>query len=178
MIINNQVQQNFGSFAKYQTVVDEHLVRGRCVTNPFRLYSMKQEGINQIIDLRNTCYIKRPLEKFFCKLLDINYENFRYSYRNPELPSEDFFSRLNQKIIDNDGKTYIHCAHGKRRTGICVAIYEKFNTPKSDKDIIDNMIDLGFHEVEDPTNTRKNKRIKTIYNNLIGQYFPELKKVD
>lgn len=168
----------FGSLAKHQLIVDDKLIRGRSVLSPRKLYKMKKEGVNQVIDLRNTSYVKRPLEKFFCRILGINYENFRYPFRNPSLPSEDFFMRLNKTITDNDGKTYIHCAHGKRRTGVCVAVYEKFHTSKSDSDIIRDMVDLGFQEIENQHNSPKVRKIKTIYNDLIEKYFPSLKKVD
>lgn len=174
----NIATPSFGSLAKHQLIVDDKLIRGRAVLSPYRLYQMKKEGINQVIDLRNTSYVKRPLEKFFCGLLGVKYKNFRYSYRNPELPSEDFFTRLNKTITDNEGKTYIHCEYGKRRTGVCVAVYEKFHTPKCDRDIINDMVDLGFQEIKNPNNTRKVQKIKTIYNNLLEKYFPALKKVD
>ena len=63
------------------SVVDQNLIRGRAVTSPIRLYKMKKVGINQIIDLRNSSFIKSPLEKFFCKFLGIKYRNLKYPHR-------------------------------------------------------------------------------------------------
>lgn len=172
------VQQHFGSLAKFQTVVDNRLIRGKAVLNPVRLYKMKQEGINQVIDLRNTSYVKRPLERFFCNVLGIKYENFRYSYRNKTMPSDDFFARVNESILENNGKTYIHCQHGKRRTGVCVAVYEKLYTDKKDEDIISNMVRIGFHEVKETLGSKKEAKIKEMFNNLLDKFFPEMKKVE
>lgn len=164
--------------ASFQKVVDDRLVRGSCVTSPFRLYKMKKDGINQIIDLRNTSYIKRPVERFLCQMMGIKYLNYRYSYRKTALPSGDFFEKVNDTIIKNDGITYIHCAHGKRRTGVCVAVYEKFHTPKKDKDILADMVKLGFWEITENKNTSKEHKIKNIYNNLIDRFFPGLERIN
>ncbi len=166
--------QSFGSLAKFQSVVDERLVRGPRVTCPWRLYEMKREGVNQIIDLRNCSYVKRPMEKFFCQLLGIKYVNYRYSHKNMTLPGDDFFKRVNDTILENDGKTYIHCMKGKRRTGLCVAMYEKLHTDKSDLEIIDNMIEKGFKEVNGFRDSKKAQRMRTVCDDFIKKYFPKL----
>ena len=44
---------NFTGLAKFQKQVDQRLIRGKAVTCPWQLYKMKQEGITQVIDLRN-----------------------------------------------------------------------------------------------------------------------------
>lgn len=151
----NFSNQNFGSLAKSQSVVDERLIRGPRVSCPWRLYQMKREGINQVIDLRNGSYFNRPMEKFFCKLLGIKYVNYRYSHKDINLPSDDFFKRVNDTILNNDGKTYIHCLLGKRRTGVCVALYEKLHTDKSDSVIIKNMLEKGFNDIEGRKNSKR-----------------------
>lgn len=135
---------------------------------------MKQEGINQIVDLRNCSYVKRPMEKLFCKLFGIKYVNYRYSHKDINLPSDDFFKRVNNTILENEGKTYIHCQRGKRRTGVCVAIYEKLHTSKSDCEIVDNLIGKGFKSISKSCSIKKAERIKTIYNSFMEKYFPDL----
>lgn len=150
----------------YMTVVDNRLVRGRAVTSPVRLYKMKKAGITQIIDLRNTSYIQSPIEKVFCKLFGIKYKNCKYPHRLDKLPTPDFFYDVNNSIIKNNGKTYIHCQKGKRRTGICVALYEKYFTDKPIDKIISNMVKLGFQDIfEKPNNTRSIK-----YFNIIKEF--------
>ena len=96
---------NFNGLAKFQKTVDNKLIRGRAVCCPWRLNEMKKEGITQIIDLRNTSWIERPIEKFFCKMLGIKYKNFKYPYRLKYLPDKSFFDSINHQIRGNEGKS-------------------------------------------------------------------------
>ena len=137
------------------TKVDDNLIRGKSVTSPLRLY--------QIIDLRNTSFVKRPLEKFFCKLIGIKYQNMKYPHRMDTVPKPAFFYDVVNSIVENKGKTYIHCEHGKRRTGLCVAMYEKLRTHKPIDKIISDMVRLGFSDVfAAPSNKRSIKYYKII----------------
>ena len=61
MNINTDTKINFTALPKFQIPVDNKLVRGRAVTCPYRLYKMKNEGITQIIDLRNSAYLESPI---------------------------------------------------------------------------------------------------------------------
>ena len=164
---------HFSNLSKNQIRVDERLVRGKAVTCPFRLYKMKQEGINQIIDLRNSALLFSNIEKFFCRLLGIKYLNFPYKHRANNLPQQNFFSSINKRIVNNDGKTYMHCQYGKRRTGVCTAVYEKFCTKKSKQDILDDMINIGFQDVFLDKNTPKIQKYRQILYDFIQRYFPE-----
>lgn len=179
MNIQTNTPINFTALPKFQIPVDEKLIRGRAVTCPYRLYKMKQEGITQIIDLRNSARLESPLEKFFCKLLGIKYNNCRYPHRLNKLPKKIFFTNINNLINNNSGKTYIHCQYGKRRTGISVAIYEKEYTNKSKTEILDNLINLGYMELKEKPNSYKIKKIKSILKDFLQKYYPEeLKRFD
>lgn len=167
---------NFTGLPKFQIKVDDRLIRGRAVTCPYRLYKMKQEGITQVIDLRNSSYLERPLERLFCKLLGIKYKNEKYPHRLNILPEHNFFENINQAILKNDGKTYIHCQYGKRRTGICTAIYEKYHTTKSKDEIISNMLNLGYKELLVDKVTYKTKKLQSIFDDFLKKYYPESKK--
>ena len=129
------------------------------------------KGVTQVIDLRNTSFFARPIEKLLCKILGIKYINHRYAHSSTALPSADFFESVNKSIIENNGKTYIHCMKGKRRTGMCVAVYEKKNSSKPSKEIIDNMVNLGFWEFD------KNKTPKRL-SNLQGVFSEFVEKID
>ena len=155
---------------QYMIQVDNKLIRGKAVTSPLRLYKMKQAGINQIIDLRNTSFVKRPIEKFFCKLFGIKYQNFKYSHLLESLPEPQFFYNVNNAIRKNEGKTYIHCQKGKRRTGICVALYEKYFTQNSLNKIISNMINIGFTDVFTTPNTKQSKKYYRIIKEFLNTY--------
>lgn len=170
-ITTNSSKITYTGLPKFQTIVDNRLIRGRAVSCPWRLYKMKQEGITQIIDLRNTSVFQRRLEKIFTKLLGIKYINYKYPHRLNTLPESTFFNKVNQTILDNSGKTYIHCQYGKRRTGICVAIYEKLHTKKTKEEIIDNIYKLGFQELKDNPNSFKIKKLQSIFNDFMKKYY-------
>lgn len=154
-------------------IVDDKLIRGRAVTSPLRLYTMKKNNINQIIDLRNTHSIKKTIEKLTCKMLGIKYINLKYSHRSKRLPNQEFFEKINETILNNNGKTYIHCRYGKRRTGVSVAIYELKHSNKSKKEIIQNIFDLGFPELKNPQEqtSKRMKRYQLIIKELFEKYF-------
>ena len=168
-IVNSKL--NFKALPKWQIPVDNRLVRGAAVVSPIKLYKMKKEGITQIIDLRNSSFISRPIEKFFCKILGIKYVNHKYPHRLSTLPADTFFKKVNEDIVNNKGKTYLHCLKGKRRTGICVAIYEKEHTNKTKKEIIDNVLNMGFQEVRDNTPSFKTPHLKSIFEDFIKKYY-------
>lgn len=159
--------------AKYQTVVDKRLVRGRAVTSPFRLYKMKQAGITQVIDLRGSSYVKRPIEKFFCKMFGIKYNNLKYPLDSNVVPEHKFFENVNNAIVNNNGKTYIHCGSGKKRTSVCVAVYEKSHTLKTDGQIISNVLKTGFEELNHGKYGPKRDKLLHIFKDLAKKYFPE-----
>ena len=169
----------FNGLPKFQLKVDEKLIRGRSVNCPWRLHKMKKEGITQIIDLRNTSTIERPIERFFCNLLGLKYINVRYPNRLNTVPAIEFFEKINNLIRSNNGKSYIHCEYGKRRTGICVALYKKMNTDKSAKEIIEEMLDIGYKELIQKHFSPKKRKSKKIFTDFIKKYFPEeIKRLD
>ncbi len=179
MNINTDTKINFTALPKFQIPVDNKLIRGRAVTCPYRLYKMKNEGITQIIDLRNSAYLECPIEKFFCKLLGIKYNNCKYPHRLNKIPNSEFFTNINKLILNNSGKTYIHCQYGKRRTGISVAIYEKEHTSKSKTEILNNLVNFGYMEIKEKTNSYKIKKLQSILKDFIQKYYPEdLKSFD
>ena len=164
------------NFDKFSTRVSPGLLRGRAVNCPYRLYQMKQAGINQIIDLRNSAFFQSRLEKFYCKLFGLKYYNFKYSYRSYHLPEHDFFEKINNTIISNDGQTYIHCQHGKRRTGICVAVYQKECLKKPYEEIFADLFNFGFRDMHTNKNPIKRKHLLSIYYDFVRRYYPQFAK--
>ena len=155
------------------TIVDSRLLRGRVVSCPYRLYSMKKNGICQIIDLRNTPSFTKYMEKFFCKILGIKYLNCRYPHRLNVLPEESFFNKVNNAIINNDSKTYIHCQRGKRRTGVTVAYYEKNIMQLSQEEVLKNLVKNGYKDIN--INTKMGNKYFNILTEFIDKYLPETK---
>ncbi len=148
--------------------VDDKLIRGKAVTSPYRLYTMKQNNITQIIDLRNTSYIKKYIEKFFCKLFGIKYVNIKYSHRLDNLPEENLFQQVVNAITGNPKQTYMHCEKGKRRAGIIAAYYEKKSLNKSNEEVIDNLMNNGFSNLN--IHTPKGKKYIGILTEFIDTY--------
>ena len=105
--------------------IDKKLVRGQYILSPLKVYELKKQNINQIIDLRKGNIITQNIEKFLCKLFGIKYINRPYNLTDKTFVSKDFFLKTNELITKNNGTTYIHCKLGKHRTGLCVAAYEK-----------------------------------------------------
>ena len=161
------------NLSKFQTQVSPQLVRGKAIHCPYMIYKMKQNGVNQIIDLRNSAFFQSRLEKFYCKLFGIKYYNFKYSYRLYNLPEHDFFEKINNTIINNDGQTYIHCQHGKRRTGICVAVYQKECLKKTYEEIFADLFNFGFRDMLTKKSQAKRNHLMSIYCDFVKRYYPQ-----
>lgn len=153
------------------TKVDNKLLRGSCITSPLKIRKMKDKGITQIIDLRNSAHFESQLEKFFCKMFGIKYVNLKFSHRQNNIPNHDFFEKINENILSNKGKTYIHCQYGHHRTGLAVAIYEKLHTKKDNTQIIKDMINNGYTEIASNGTTKKEKKYIHQYNQMMDMYF-------
>ena len=162
---------NFYGLCKKPVIVDNKLMRGCAISSPFKLKKMKEEGITQIIDLRNSARIESPFEKLMCNLLGIKYQHCNFSHRLNELPSNDFFETINKLIISNKGKSYVQCEYGKHRTGLVVAIYEKLHTQNRDKKIIENLINNGYKEITKEGKTNKEKKYIGLYQQMMDRYF-------
>lgn len=165
----NYYRINFKSYLKKPIKVDDKLMRGCCVTTPWKLFALKKAGVTQIIDLRNNS-LKKVLEKLFCKIFNIKYINFKYSHRLDYLPQQDFFEKVNNTILENKGMTYMHCEKGKRRSGICQAFYELFCLDKSKQDIKNNLLNFGFREFFEHSETKRAQKYQKIFNEFIEKY--------
>jgi hypothetical protein len=125
------------------SIVDEKLLRG---PSPFPLtvFKLKRQGITQICDLQHDCAFSVILKKITCKFLNINYKNTTFHIGKGELPDTIFFSTLNDNIMQNNGKTYLHCKKGRHRTGIAVAFYNLAKGKEVKKIIEEDLIGMGY----------------------------------
>lgn len=172
ILIMKIFSKNLPSYVKS---VDNRLYRGKAVSCPYRLYSLKENGINQVIDLRNTPSFTKYLEKFFCKILGIKYVNCRYPHRLNVLPEEGFFQNINEIITKNKSKTYIHCQRGKRRTGISVGYYEKNVMNLPEEMVLMHLIKNGYKDLN--TNTKLGNKYFNILTEFIERYLSSTKNV-
>lgn len=148
--------------------VGEKLLRGRAVSCPYRLYTMKKNGVNQIIDLRNAFSVQKFFEKMFCKIIGIKYINQKYPHRLQSLPSEGFLKGIADTVANNPQQTYVHCQYGKRRTGIVVAYCEKVNAKKSNEEISENLFNICFSDVN--PDSKRGKRYFKIMTEFVEKY--------
>ena len=166
------VKTNSTSFGRFNPVrVDSRLLRGASVTSPLKLMEMKKNGVTQIIDLRNSSRVESPIEKFLCKILGIKYLNYRFSHRQNTIPNGDFFEKINNSILSNEGNTYIHCQYGRHRTGLAVAVYEKSHTSKTVPEIRQNMIENGYTEIITEGKSKKEQKYINLYDQMSDRYF-------
>lgn len=151
---------------------DNKLWYGRSVGCPYRLYTLKQNNVTQIIDLRNNTSLPKFLEKMFCKLFGIKYINYNYSHRLNTLPDETLFENINKTVNAQEGRTYIHCLKGKRRTGLAIAYYEKQNSSKTDAEILSDILKNGYYDLK--PDTKKSKKYYTILEEFMKKYLTNI----
>lgn len=106
---------------------------------------LKQMGIKHRVDLQSGLYEKvfdDDLEKEDSKEFGITLHDFILSGITP--PTIDQVHEILDVIDKADGPVYIHCLHGKDRTGfICACIY--FESGFHFLDCVFNMVQMGFH---------------------------------
>lgn len=134
----------------YRRNIDGRLYTGKPATSVSKCYQMKKAGITQVIDLRKDDTASRILEQILCKMFGIKYHNFKVNTDTNDIPSTNFFKKVNDLIIKNKGNTYLHCRFGRHRTGMCVAAYEQEILKKDKGNIIDELANnfadvLGNH---------------------------------
>ena len=157
---------------KFQiTNVDNKFARGKAVFSPVKLRKMrKQDNITTIIDLRNSMSFDKILERIFCSLTGIKYINCKYKHRLNVIPEKNFFDKINEIILNNPERTYVHCQNGKRRTGIVAAYYEKVHLNEPDETIIDNLIKQGYSDVFEPSASKRLRRYAEIFDDFCKTY--------
>jgi len=132
---------------------------------------LKQQKVTKIIDLRNTekketKYLKK-LEELYAKIFGIKYENKPFYISPSSVPEQDFFDSLNKSILNNEGKTYLHCHYGAHRTNMAVANYEK-QLGLADKGIVDSLIKNFWRGTSIKNRDAKNKAALDLF---LKKYF-------
>lgn len=156
--------------------VDGQLLRGNAVFSPIKMLRLKSNKVSKVIDLRNNdnkgSIIFKILEKFYCKLFGIKYENLECKISTKSVPNQDFFDKIINHITQNDsGKTYIHCHYGKHRTNMCVAMYERF-MGKCNKNIVKDLL-RNFFEGDSKAERLHSKNRKAL-DIFLAKFFPNI----
>lgn len=120
--------------------VDDGLYRGSAPSTDEVIELYEKYGIRKIVSLDKVCADKIAR---ICKMLKIKHVIIPIDMRDFE-PIADLLSHDIKDLLINDGPTYVHCLHGKDRTGMVVAMYKCKHMGLSCEEAIKEAIDLGF----------------------------------
>lgn len=137
--------------------VSDKYFRGGIVACEYDILRLKKKGVTDIISFTEDAKFSQKLADF-AKENQVNYHRVELKppYGIPTMTQIDNFL----DIVDNSrGAVYVHCLHGKDRTGIMTFFYEKDRLGLSLEKALKNMVDLGFH-------VRKNKHMIKFLTNL------------
>ena len=142
----NNIQSSIENFRK----VDDTLYRG-ALPAPGELMELKRQGFDTIISLRSGFDQKGLMEKDFVEKIGLEYANFPINSKKG--PSKELAKNF-LEYMDNarkaNKKVFLHCKHGKDRTGTMTALYElKFNI-KTFHQAVMEFFSMGYNHKKHP----------------------------
>lgn len=141
MIIIFYIRQHLlgNSIPNFNRVKESRLYRGG-QPSVRGIQELMKEGIGTIVNLRSSNRDKKTISKFFTgKIHSIHLPIFPFNPR--EASVVDFL-----KIFANQTlPVYVHCFHGKDRTGLMCAMYRIVYDGWNKADAITEMKSKGFH---------------------------------
>jgi len=124
--------------------VHNNIFRGPRPTN---LKQLASDGINSIINLESGFYEMFHEDKYETQF-PCDFGIKEYNIPLSDFSSPDFdkvFLAIN--IMTKGEPTYIHCLHGKDRTGFVCAVYRMLHQGWSYEKARKEMLDYGFHTI-------------------------------
>lgn len=135
--------------------VDEYLIRGSMPTTEYDMARLKKWGVTDVISLYkpDNPKVYRAIDqtKEAADKLGINYHYYPINEESPEPEKLNKAFEYLKKLRENGKKTYVHCYHGKDRTGGLVFLYEKEIMGKTAEQALDNMLKAGHNYKKYPT---------------------------
>jgi len=127
--------------------VTKGLYRGSAPSATDVLRLKNEFGINKIVSLDRLAgnRINRP-----CKILGIKHIILPIDIDNLNESLINFLKHDIKDLLLSDGPTYVHCAEGKDRTGLAVALLQCKYFGKNPEDAIEEAKSLGFGLRVDP----------------------------
>jgi protein tyrosine phosphatase (PTP) superfamily phosphohydrolase (DUF442 family) len=123
--------------------VSDKYHRGGIITCEYDILRLKRKGITDIISLIESSKFNQNLADF-AKKQEMNYHHIEL-HPPYGIPKEHQIGQFFDIIHKSKGGIYVHCLHGKDRTGLMTFLYEiEVLKTKSDK-AIKNMINFGLH---------------------------------
>lgn len=128
--------------------VDDGLYRGSA-PSPKDVQMLKNKyGVNKIISLDQNC---ANVISNACKLLGI--KQVVIDLNEDKNTLVNLLKNDLQSLLKSDGPTFVHCRHGKDRTGLVIAMYECKYKGKDPEKAIAEAKQLGFGVGVDPSFT-------------------------
>ena len=125
--------------------VSEKLFRG---SRPESFQDLCEEGISLVINLQSGAHEFFKDDKYeFESAAEFGIIELNLKCGDVFAPSAEEVSDFLDAINSHSGKAYVHCLHGKDRTGFMCAIYRMKVQGWTFEESIKEMFDLGFHKV-------------------------------
>lgn len=130
--------------------VDKNMFRGACPT-PLQFNELKDRGFTTVISLRSGFDKLGLKEKELVEGLGMKYYNFPVdSRKQPSKNLVNDFLSLCAKLNSNNERVFLHCKHGRDRTGIFVALYQINNKIKDLNGAIREFFYMGYNYKKHP----------------------------
>jgi hypothetical protein len=120
--------------------VNKDLWRGSCPSPKDVITLYKHLGIRKIVSLDEEC--GKAINKV-CKILGIKHITIPIDGIKVE-PLLQLFNYDLKDLLTKDGPTYVHCIHGKDRTGMVIAMFKCKYMGMSYEDAIREAENIGF----------------------------------
>lgn len=109
---------------------------------------VREEGVDLVIDVRSNRRLISKFEEAICKILHLKRVSIPTSL-GKEKSSIDTFEKAADLILDNkNGKTFIHCRHGKHRSVMVAAIAQiKAGKIKTAGDLTEFLKEYNYFQI-------------------------------
>lgn len=130
--------------------VDDTLYRG-ALPKPDEILGLKRQGFDTIVSLRSGFDKKGLMERGFVEKIGMEFANFPInSLEGPSEEVADAFLKYMDDAKKANKKIYMHCKHGKDRSGTMTALYELQFKVKSYKEAIKELFEMGYNNKKHP----------------------------
>lgn len=142
----NAIKTSIENFRK----VDETLYRG-ALPEPEEFLELKRLGFDSVISLRSGFDKKGTKERALVEKIGMEYVNFPINSKiGPTNETAQGFLDYMDKARKAHKKVFVHCKHGKDRTGTMIALYELQFRIKSFHEAVFEFFTMGYNHQKHP----------------------------
>lgn len=117
----------------------------------------RPSSVSELIEISHSCYAIVNLESGFYEAVhEDDYEkslDFRFKIKQYKIKCSDITPPTKKQvnefldIVERSNITYVHCLHGKDRTGFMCAVYRMRVQGWTFKMAVKEMFEYGFHKI-------------------------------